>query len=434
MTTTARSHTDLARRKAQLGATTTALSIAKALSGALLLLVLLQTTHQYNESNETQRLLQDWYTSADYAVFYPDHHGAAGENKDAVSESAKVAEADKLYSTLDDAGAVYVNADNYLDEHRSFRELPAVPIRVNENYLDEFPIVSESGSRITIDPSEKSWIVLVPAVFKDSKDEIVRYFAATRTDAGKTRSAAYIQETLLGLPVPERFREQNVRIIWIAPTQDVFSFNPLLNPDHGNFVHSPIIEVLTSSNSLVVDRLSTAEDGIATQVTITVNGHARASLAAIDGIRISDQMVDAQDTINGALNKLRAENVRFALTGVAALVLLLMLSASFVTAFMFLGKQTLTVRRLHGYGRWRTYQELFGIMLVLSLAQLMIAHAVVTVVNASGRGIAETLSFGYEDPGLILFAVAVAVVDLAVILLTVFIVESRGLAKRLREL
>ena len=94
-----------------------------------------------------------------------------------------IAIAPDLYPELDKAGALYVDAINYVPRAptQPVPPWPARPIRVNTNYLEKYPVLDESGKPIVVDESEQSWVVAVSSQFKSRAAEFKAYLQKQRT-------------------------------------------------------------------------------------------------------------------------------------------------------------------------------------------------------------------------------------------------------------
>ncbi|HZK05268.1 MAG TPA: hypothetical protein VFC82_05390 [Actinomycetaceae bacterium] len=441
MTTTIYQPEQVGRRRARSRAGITVLFLAKVVSGAVVLLVLLQVLQLHAESTAREDLLTGWKVTSGYGVFYPHYNGNDLEEFESDGHETKIAEAGELYSELDSAGAVFIDASNYREGIPAFPWLPVAPIRVNANYLDAFPVYDEDGTQIAIDGTEEDWVVLVPSTYKGSEVEIIRYFQASRVGDGELEGAVQGQGNMLEEPIPDQFRDQAVRIIWMAPEQDVFSFNATVEIDRGNLVRDPILEVMTPSNSLTIDRLNSITGEINTPLKIRLDGDTQTTLSEIrptlQRLSLDDNLVDlveANEAVFVELGGLRGAIAWSATAAGIAALLLLVLSGSFVAVFSDRRRRALIVRRLHGYGLWRTYQ---GLLLWVGLAwisQVLLAQVVMAVQSASGAPATESASFTEPALGLVMLAVVLLVVDAAIALTTAVILERRNTVKRLKEL
>jgi hypothetical protein len=115
---------------------------------------------------------------------------------------------------------------------------------VNPNYLQRYPAYDASGSRIYVDDTETSWVVLVPIRYRDQEDLI-------RLNYQQFRNTALLDADYFESEDQERLKNQPVKIIWTANNQNYFTFNPRVD-----YVTDPLIQVMTLSNSLGDDRLN----------------------------------------------------------------------------------------------------------------------------------------------------------------------------------
>lgn len=417
------------------------LLLAKIVSGALLLLVLVQTLQFASASQARQGLLARWVVTAPYAVFFPHHNGNDLEEFENDGHATKIAEAGELYSALDDAGAIFIDASAYRKGVPASPWLPAAPIRVNANYLDAFPILDDDGARISVAQDEEAWIVLVPSEYRSREAEIVRHFQGSRVGDGEREGVAQAQASLLGVPAPERFRDQAVRIVWTAPHQDVFAFDATVEVERGNLVRDPIIEVMTAANSVVVDRLNSITGEINTALKVHVDRDAQTTLRELGPtlrrLGLEDnliELVDANEAVLVELAGLRAAVAWSAGIAGVALLLLLALSVSFIAVFSDGRRRTLAVRRVQGFGLVRAHRELFAIVGIVWVAQVLLALAMLAARGGSGAPASEDLSLANGLPGLLLLSPAVLVAELVLALTTATILERRSAVRRLKEL
>lgn len=427
-------------RTRKFGAAVVASAVMKALFGALLAVLVVLAWQQFDNLRERQRLNAGWKDLSDYAVFYP---LAVGNDRDALatgSNDMSIAIARDLYPTLDKAGALYVDTINYVPNAptQPVPPWPTRPIRVNTNYLKKYPVLDEFGKPIMVDDSEQSWVVAVPSQFKSREAEFKAYLQEQRTGGVDVQGAVQAYGKMLGQPAPPQFTHQAVRIIWTAPGQEVFSFNTLVNPNSGNMINDPVIEIMTPQNSLPVDRLNAIPGALNPPLKVRVNGNPEAVFRSVapqlKELKLDDNLqhlvtgYEAMDTENA---KVRSAMTWLAAFAGAALVVMLLLNATMVFIASDRQRKRLAVRRLHGMGFVRSYRELLILLGGTALWQAILASALVGVLVALG---VATRTDG--NPFFMLLAVIVAsfLIEAPFLLLIANVVERRNAVRRVKEL
>ena len=173
------------------GATVVTSAVVKAIVGALLVVLVVLAWQQFDDLRERQEENANWKNLSDYAVFYPFSVGNDRENLKTGSDDMSIAIARDLYPELDKAGALYVDAINYVPRAptQPVPPWPARPIRVNTNYLEKYPVLDESGKPIVVDESEQSWVVAVSSQFKSRAAEFKAYLQKQRTGSSDVMGA-----------------------------------------------------------------------------------------------------------------------------------------------------------------------------------------------------------------------------------------------------
>lgn len=212
-----------------------------------LILVILSIWSQYHELRIKQENLKSWERSKDYGVFYPVMVGNDLEDLEKGFTKTTVTQVTGLYPLLKRMGAVYIDADDYEQTSLRLNKNGMRSISVNINYLQEFPVYDVNQNPVKISEDTSDWIVLVPEKYRSHEKEILNYITKSR------KSRAEGDENLFHVEVPDRVRNQALKIIWIANGQKIFSFNPEVFRTENNMIVDPIIQVVTEKNSLVAD-------------------------------------------------------------------------------------------------------------------------------------------------------------------------------------
>ncbi|BCY09099.1 hypothetical protein [Actinoplanes sp. L3-i22] len=440
MSTPTRTRNPASARTRGFGAAVAVSAAAKALFGALLAVLLVVAWQQFDNLREQQSLNAGWKDLSDYAVFYPLAVGNDRDNLASGSDELSIAIARDLYPALDKAGALYVDAINYVPDapKQPVPPWPTRPIRVNTNYLKKYPILDESGKPISIDDSEQSWVVAVPIQFKSREAEFKAYLQEQRTGGERVQGAVQAYGKMLGEPAPAQFAHQSVRIVWMAPGQEVFSFNSLVNPDGGNMIEDPVIEIMTPANSLFVDRLNAIPGALNPPLKVLVNGDPQAVFRDVTPqlkeLKLDDNLqhlVSGYEAVNTENAKVRSAINWLAVFAGAALVVMLLLNATMVLIASDRQRKRITVRRLHGMGVVRSYRELFTFLGVAALWQAILAGALLGILMALGVTAGAAL-----NPMLMLVVVIVAslLLESPFLLVLVNVTERRNAVRRLKEL
>lgn len=124
---------------------------------------------------------------------------------------------------------------------------------MNPNYLDAFPVLDASGAPVHVSRDESALILLVPDTMRDAEAEVRDWYENDQMSCRENDAQVY------GV-LPDIPEKQEVRIIWAAPGQKVFTFDPDVN-DTG-MIDMPVMEVLTERNSYITQRqiLGTGSD------------------------------------------------------------------------------------------------------------------------------------------------------------------------------
>ncbi|MGH3748130.1 MAG: hypothetical protein ACRDT8_12095 [Micromonosporaceae bacterium] len=417
-------------------------AVAKVICGGLLAVMVVAVWQQFDELEKQRALSAAWADTKDFAVFYP---RLVGDDPQSGDKNMDIAVARDLYPVLDEAGALFIDARNYKPGVPSAGpvELPVLPIRVNLNYLERYPILDDSGAPIKVNREEQAWVVAVPEQFKSQEAAIKAYFQNTRTGGQGFQGAVQGQEDFLGEPVPEELVDQNIRIIWTASGQEVFSFNSDVDPDGGHMIIDPIVEIMTPANSMTVDRLNSITGDMNTALKVRVDGDPAATLRELTPllteVHLDDNfpyLVTGQEVIIGEVAKIRSSIAWLAAFALAALLVMLAFSATLVATTSDRLRRKLTVLRLHGFGFMRTYRELLVIVGVAWLCQLLLAGVIVVLMEVIGSG--GTPNTGVDPfsqaPKLLTILSASYLIEALFVVATANIIERRNAVTRLKEL
>ena len=357
----------------------------KVICGIVLIFVLQQCWLQLANLNEQETLAQDWSKTSNFAVFYPQYNGDDLQQFQTGGNETELAEARDLYPILDARGALYVDASSYgPGTAGETSSLPTPPIVVNTNYLKRYPLLDESGRPIRISESEDEWIVAVPGKYRSSASEIANYFEKTRVGSKDFDGAVQGEKKLFGDDVPSRFLTQRVRIIWTKSGQSVFSFNSTVNPHQGNMVRDPIVEVMTLSNSLPIDRVNAITGNINTPLKVRIDSSSAETMRqlapTLRRLKLDDnlkQLVTGNEGILEEVDSIRTAITWFGLTAAGSLLVILLLASIVTVAHFNAFRRMLVVRRLHGFGWLRMHKELLKFLGIAWIVQVALGSSIV---------------------------------------------------------
>ncbi|GLY06705.1 DUF1430 domain-containing protein [Actinoplanes sp. NBRC 101535] len=368
-----------------------------------------------------QERLDGWAASTEYGTFSPVSVGD-DQNEIATGQPAMTAaEVYDLYPALNEAGALYVDATDFADASAQ----SAVPsLRVNPNYLRAYPVKDTTGRPVVIDESTSDWIVLVPERHRDREAEITAALEQSRGTGPD--SIVRGDARFFGRTAPDAVLRQHIRIVRVADGQRAFSFDPAVNQQDGNTVLDPVIQVMTSANSVGLDRVNmiTGDAGGALKVRLS-GGDGRATLASLrptlERLRLDDNLrhlVTMSEDSARRLAELRAEARTVLLAAAGVTVAFLALTAESIVLIFMMVARRVAVRRLFGTGFLRRYRELLAVLAAMWLLQLGLVVAV-------GPAVAGT-------PVLLVAGLAVIAVEAFFSYLVLTAVERRNLVQVLK--
>jgi putative ABC transport system permease protein len=336
---------------------------------------------QYTNAAGERQQFGNWDRARGFGIFSPQLVGNDLVESETGGNATTAAEVYDLYPALNDRGALYVDARNY-EPVALAESLPPGAYRsiaVNVNYLKQFPLRDDSGRTIQIGEDTSNWVVLAPSRYRSQQAEILAYFQVSR------RGAVQGEEAQFGRPAPAQVAHQGVSIMWMQDNQAVFSFNPLVNPDHGNNILDPFIEVMTSANSLGIDRANMLSGGGGTAMKIRLLGGDTVRtlqdlLPTLKRLKLDDNLpylITMDQYVSQQIAALDngIRSVEFA--GLILFVGLLVLAVQSLSILFERYSRGITVRRLFGAGFMRTYREpllIFGAVWSFQLIGALVAN------------------------------------------------------------
>jgi bacteriocin-associated integral membrane protein len=393
-----------------------------------------------NAANEREKL-GNWERARGYGIFYPASVGNDLIELQTGGLATTEAEVHELYPVLNTRGALYIDASPY---GRGAQARPLPPgsyrsIEVNVNYLKQFPLVDVSGRTIEISEDTSDWIVLVPIRLRDHELEIRDYFQLRRTGSQGVQGVVQADEAMFDRPAPPQVAKQGISIIWLQDGQTVFSFDPQVNPNDGNVIIGPIVEVMTTANSVGVDRLNMVTGGGSTALKMhLVEGDTVRTLddlaPTLRLLKLDDNLrnlVTMDEYVSQQIARLDEGLRSILIAGVAILVGLLVLTVQSALILFERYSRRITIRRLFGAGFMRTYREPLAILGAIWSVQVIGA----LVANRLGLNPFSTSTSASVADDRIVLAIAVAVVLAEWLFSSTVLtfVEKRGLVRVLKQ-
>ena len=387
---------------------------------------------QYTNAAGERQQFGNWDRARGFGIFYPGEVGNDLVETETGGNATTAAEVYDLYPLLNDRGALYVDAGNYepVALAESFPPGAYRTIDVNVNYLKQFPLRDDSGRTIVIGEDTSDWVVLAPSRYRSQQADILAYFQLQRTGNGSAEQAAF------GRAAPASVAHQKVSIIWMQDNQAVFSFNPLVNPGHGNNIVDPFIEVMTSANSLGLDRANMI-GATALKIRLLDGDTVRTLqdlLPTLKRLKLDDNLpylITMDEYVSQQIARLDngIRSVEFA--GIALFVGLLVLAVQSISILFERYSRRITVRRLFGAGFMRTYREPLLIFTAVWSFQLVGA----LVANRLGLNPFSTQTFSsVADDGIVVgIAASVALAEGLFSAGVLTFIERRSVVRVLKE-
>ncbi|MFI0805410.1 hypothetical protein [Amycolatopsis lurida] len=432
------------RSRSSSGMAITTLAAVKAVCGAVVAVLTVLVWQQFADLETQREQIAPWEKVQDYGIFYPRLIGDDRQEFETGGNASSVAEARDLYPVLDRAGAIFIDAANYEPSAPPdpTARWPVPPIQVNTNYLKQYPILDESRKVVDIDDGERAWVVAVPEQFKPREAQIRKLLQETRTGAPGITGAVQAEERITGERPPEWFAGQQVRIVWTASGQKVFSFDPRVNPGDGNLITDPVIQIMTPSNSLTVDRLNSITGGLNTGLKVRVGEDPAVVLNGLapklKELKLADNLqhlVSVHEALTTQAADVRSGMTEATVFGGAALFVMVALIATIAIIGSDRLRRRLAVRRLHGVGFARTYRELLLVLGGSWLGQILLAGVALVVLATITDSIpGDQVSSFDQAPALAAVAAVTLVVEALLVVVTVLAVERRNTSRRLKEL
>lgn len=412
----------------------------KTICSVLLIIVGAGLWLQYSNVATEREKLGNWSKTRNYGLFYPTSLGNDVIEAQTGQAGPTVAEIYQLYPVLNRMGSLFIDSANYEPAALSAPSEPTYirSIRVNSNYLRAFPLRDASGQIIDIPETTSDWIVLLPAKYKVRQSEMLAYFQRGRTGSSTQQGAYQAEKAIFDREAPPSFAHQRVKIVWMANDQQVFSFNPLVSPSKNNVITDPVIEVMTSSNSLGIDRANMMTGGVDSALKVRlVGGDAASTLKmlapTLKSLRLGDNLrhlVTMDEYVLQQLQSLEQGLRNVAITAIALGIGMLVLVTQNLAILFYRYSRKVVVRRLFGIGFRRRYREFLLVFATIWGFQLVGALAA----NRMGSSPFSTPTFSSVASDQVVLAI-VAVIILVELIFSIGVlifIEKRSLIRVLK--
>lgn len=401
----------------------------KAVWSIVLILLITGVWQQYQGLSAQRQQLNVWRNipqTAKYGVFYPVYDGHDLLNVQLGSQNTDYLETNWLYGLLNRRGAIYIDASGY--ETQALLAQSAVPgyirsVTVNPNALKVFPVYQVNHQPVTISEHDANWIVLVPVAYTSHKQQILNFFRQQRQHAYQA------EENVLNMPVPARVLHQKVQIIWLASNQKFFSFNPNVFPNQNHMIDAPLIQVMTTANSVSVDRANmTNGSGVAENLKVPLaHGNPKETYQAIEQdltrLQLSHyltQIVTIPHSIQLQISTLGRQMRVFLGVALALFLSSLFLVLQNLSIIFSRYQKRFLVKRIFGISLIRAYREYWIYFLSSWVGQLLI---VAVISKLQGASVSVSIGIG----------LVILLLELLVSAIALIPVERRNQAKALKR-
>ncbi len=395
--------------------------VVKIISLVIIFTIINNILSQYSELRLRRKNLEGWQYAKNYGVFYPLKNGNDDLGKDDSATFANINT--QLYKFLNANGAILINAYTYEEE---FLELNPISndekysnyIKVNNNYLKEFPIYDENNNKIEIEESTSERILLVPSRYKSHEKEILEQHKAI------VNGWIDLEENYYHLKVSEEMKNISFRIIWIKDGQDVFSFNPNVYKSQGNNIKDPVILVITEDNSFIADRSTILGKGTADPLKVKLMNRDteltyKAILPTLRELNLDDNLttlVGIDEEIIKEIYNMEKDILSLIFIGLILLTIIIIIIIQSIVIFFNKNEREFVVNRLFGVSFIKTYKK----YALLFLSTWLIPIVGYCIVEKSIRS------------NFILVITTISLIELLISIILILAIESKNKVKVLK--
>ena len=376
---------------------------------------------QQDRFHAQQGQLDNWGNLKDYGFVeaYAGHTTAYNlmEYEEEMSRSDSILY--KLYLSLNANGALYIDAGEYEKEtllsNQHFSGI--ISVMVNPNYLQAFPLYDHQDNLVSISENTTDWVVLVPEKYQDREKEIRDYFEREE----EIRKFYLVED-----------EGQEMKIIWMANDQYIFSFNPEVFPSEQNMILDPIIHVKTEKNHLFTYRSGTKGRGLRDPLKLKlINNDPALTYEKLEPdfkqFQVDDRMniVSFHEYLSTERDFLYGEmrNALFQMLGIIGVFIFLIVQN--VMIFFHKHQKLLVVKRLFGIGFFKTYQSYFSWFAITSITFMVVSFIVDQTQDFQ-------LINGVTDPHFLLIVFSLLCIEIVAAAIAFTIFERRSKIKMLK--
>jgi len=414
-------------------------SLLKIGCSVLLVLYCFAIWNQFGVIRTKQERLKNWEFSKDYGVI---QNFFVGYDEDISSANAAQSSVrDDLYRYLNQRGALLINAFMYdqkwIIRNKNWNGVRS--IKVNPNYLTRFPLYDQHQNPVQIAEDCSDWILLVPEKYRAHETEILDFFHKDRFGAEGYEGWHQGEERNFHRTVPEQIKNQQIKIIWLADNQKVFSFDPDVFPAEKNLIIDPIIQVVTEQNSLLIDRDAILGTGASDPLKIRLIERDsvmtyQSLLPELKRLKLDDNLksiVTVDQFVLQEINRLQEALNQLIMVSLGLLAGLLFLVIQNLAIFFNKYRYRFIVRRLFGTGFFKTYKEYLWIFCGGWAVQILLC-GILSYKNSVGLmsiGVVQK-AFDYGSAAIIGGIIAFELLASAIALITI---ERRNKLNVLKE-
>ncbi|WP_258073075.1 DUF1430 domain-containing protein [Brevibacillus laterosporus] len=270
------------------------------------------------------------------------------------------------------------------------------------------------------------------------------YFKKSR----KSRLKA--DENLFKVKIPDRVKNQQITIVWIANDQKIFSFNPDVFRLENNIIVDPIIQVITEKNSLVADKanMMTGGGGRDPLKVKLINRDSQQTLKALEPelkrLELDDNLTNliaVDQYVLEQIYDLQKQRNQLLFISFGLVAGLLVLVVQNLSLFFSKYQRRFIVRRLFGADFFKTYKEYMWLLTVTWVIQIGICFLInnglaSSLLEKAGSVFAVASSIyqaiGSSDINVLAVGGGVIVIELAASILTLFVIERKNKVKILK--
>jgi len=375
----------------------------------------------YSEWNIKEEMFQKWEISGDYAMFYPLYTGDA-QPKEIYQMDVRINQ--ELYPVLNAMGSLFINARSYEPDSLLYDKVDVRYITVNPNYLKRFPLYDSANEQIIISEQNQDYLVAIPEQYKEEETKIRAFFQEEK------EWRLDIDENVYGLSVSEYLKTTEITILWLKEGQSVFSFNPEVFLDNGNFIHDPIIRVITENNSLAVERELVLGGGVRDALKVKLQGGSfqdtyELLLPTLEKLELEhnlQHLIVVDELMTRQLADIRENVWRNVFVLFVLLMVILLLLVQNIFILFHSNKKIYAVQRVFGYSFGKINQKYFYYLILMSVVQIMASFL-----------ICKYFMYPLNLPIIFMVAITILSMELLLSILILYYLEKKSGQKLLQE-